>query len=383
MRPFTAFQQSQPDCSPQPLRGVLRSISFILSVLFITSCGASTGTGIPQGAPTTGLAPRPMPEQSRSDSMDADPYFVESSDTVSPHGPHSITRNILQDRNGSIWLATWQGILRYDGKVFTNYTLKEHLRRYHVFSLLEDRKGNLWFGTIGAGAYHFDGKGFTNFTEKDGLASNRVGCLFEDADGNIWLGTDGGASRYNGKGFTSYTTANGLSDNDVNAITQDRSGALWLGTYKGINRFDGRTFTELKDAGGRSFHNVRSILTDRTGDLWIGGEGGLARYDGKSLTTVSTFFIGYIHEDRSGAIWVSGAAASLEGNRANGMGLYRYDKTMPTLIATDPQVFGITDDQAGNIWFGTMHGARRYDGKTITTFAEQISDDSADRLSQR
>jgi len=361
---------------------MLRSLSLLLPVLFITSCGASTGTGIKQDSPSTGLGPRTMPAQSRSNSNDADPYFVESSNTVSLYGPHNITRNILHDRKGNIWFATWQGIIRYDGKVFTNYTLKENLRRYHVFSLLEARNGNLWFGTIGAGAYRYDGETFTNFTKKDGLANDRVVALFEDAAGNIWFGTDGGASCYNGKSFTNYTTQDGLSDNAVNGITQDKSGILWFGTYRGVNRFDGMTFTEFANTGGESaydipsfygarpFYNVRSIVTDRAGDVWIGSEGGLARYDGKSLTTISTLFIGYVFEDRSGTIWVSGSAASPDPNRKGDMGLYRYDNTMLTLIATDPQVFGIENDNAGNIWFGTVHGARKYDGKTIMTFTE-------------
>src|SRR5689334_1073177 len=60
-----------------------------------------------------------------------DPYFVESRDTFSVHGPQCIVRDVLQDKNGNIWLASWQGIIKYDGKVFTNYTLKESLIHFH------------------------------------------------------------------------------------------------------------------------------------------------------------------------------------------------------------------------------------------------------------
>src|SRR5438046_1298456 len=57
-----------------------------------------------------------------------DPYFIESNDTVSAHGPRNITRGVLQDKDGNFWFATWEGIIKYDGKLFTNITLKEGLR---------------------------------------------------------------------------------------------------------------------------------------------------------------------------------------------------------------------------------------------------------------
>ena len=80
-----------------------------------------------------------------------DPNFVVAPDIVSTQGPSNITRNILQDRNGNYWFASWEGIVRYDGKLFTYVTLKEGLRRFHVFSVLEDQTGNLWFGMIRGG----------------------------------------------------------------------------------------------------------------------------------------------------------------------------------------------------------------------------------------
>jgi len=51
----------------------------------------------------------------------------------SPTQPRSITRDIFADRAGNFWLATWEGVVRYDGKTFVNFTIKENLRRYHVF----------------------------------------------------------------------------------------------------------------------------------------------------------------------------------------------------------------------------------------------------------
>ena len=84
------------------------------------------------------------------------------------------------------------------------------MRRYHVFSLLEDRQGNIWFGTIGAGVYRYDGKTFTNFTTQHGLPDDKIGCFYEDRNGSLWIGTINGLSRYDGLTFTNYGTEDGL-----------------------------------------------------------------------------------------------------------------------------------------------------------------------------
>jgi hypothetical protein len=116
---------------------------------------------------------------------DEDPYFVRSSDTISVEGPKSICRSIYQDSKGNYWFATWQGIIQYDSKVFTNYTLKFGLKKFHMFSVFEDSKGNIWFGSIGSGVYKFDGKTFVLYTVKEGLSGTFVTSIAEDQEGNI------------------------------------------------------------------------------------------------------------------------------------------------------------------------------------------------------
>ena len=88
--------------------------------------------------------------------------------------PRVIIRNIREDRAGNIWFATFGGPIRYDGKDFTNFSEEVGLAKTRVFSLLEDRSGALWFGSITGGASRYDGKSFTKFTEKEGLGNNDV-----------------------------------------------------------------------------------------------------------------------------------------------------------------------------------------------------------------
>ena len=73
---------------------------------------------------------------------------------------------------------------------------------------LRDKAGNLWFGTTSEGVYRYDGKGFTNLTVKDGLGNNSVFCIVEDGEGHLWFGTrDVGLSRYDGRTFTGFSAS--------------------------------------------------------------------------------------------------------------------------------------------------------------------------------
>ena len=73
-----------------------------------------------------------------------------------------------------------------------------------VTRIIEDNKGNLWFG--GAGLSRYDGKSFTRFTTKDGLANLGVWSILEDTSGNLWVGTrETGLYLYDGKTFIVYS----------------------------------------------------------------------------------------------------------------------------------------------------------------------------------
>ena len=348
---------------------------FLLSAIVFTAC-----KGQEKSAPKFSRKEDSIPPtqvwptiQSALNNLDNDPYFVETKEIDAPFGPSSITRNIVEDQNGNLWLATWEGIVRYDGKTFTNFTNKEGLRRYHTFAAMEDRDGNLWFGSIGAGVYRYDGKKFTNFTTKDGLADNSIGCIFQDKSGDIWIGTFNGASRYDGRSFTNYTTKEGM---DINTIIQDKTGKIWFGTRGFTYFYDGKSFTNFKNEAGLPFNNVRSIIEDKNSNLWLGGQDGLYRYDGTSFSIYSKEFIGFIYEDSQGVIWTCGGNAAK--SRRN-MVLSRIeDKSLPVeqpclkiIKEEQGQIFGIMEDSKGRIWYGTERGICRYDRNEFAYFFKE------------
>ena len=312
----------------------------------------------------------------------------ETQDSITTQGPTSIVRAILKDRKGMIWMATWEGIFRYDGKSFTNVTSKVSSARF--FSVLEDRKGNFWFGTIGEGAYYYDGKTFTNFTIRDGLLNNEVTSIYEDKKGNIWFGVSGGASCYDGKFFRNYIidgitisedrTGKTFRDRQPNGgfsiITEDKTGKLWISTKSEALIYDGKTFSVLRNKDGKAFYGVGGITKDRKGTIWFGANDGLWRYDGNTFTKFSEQGALALLEDKKGNLWTSSSTGY-----GQPWTLSRYDeKTLydekPTVteITNKQMLFCILEDNDGTIWFGSGDGVYRYDGTTITDFKDKQGD---------
>ena len=349
---------------------------FLVMLGFVlgTSCNSQNNPSPPK-AKTASSKPFQVP---------VDSYFTGTETINSTNGPTSITRNMLQDKKGNIWLATWEGIIRYDGNSFTNYTNKHKLSRFRAFAILEDSKGMLWFATVGAGVFRFDGESFTQFTTKEGLPNDRTTFLGEDSHGYIWVGSEGGASRFDGDAITNYTTKDGLLDNDVNDVLEDQTGRYWIATRGEACFFDAspnesggwrEKFTRIVKEDGTPFTNVRCIIEDRNGNIWLGGNNGLWRYTPDSskgsFTQYTKRFVGYIYEDRQGNIWTSS-----ESDIRQIWVLSRYnvktlldEKVSPIEIKSEEGMyFGIMEDDKGHIWWGTLNGVYRYDGEAFEDF---------------
>ncbi|MBI3804320.1 MAG: regulator [Nitrospirae bacterium] len=221
--------------------------------------------------------------------------------------------DVLFEPNGTMWVATWKGASRFDGKGFVTYTIDDGLVDKWVYTLEREPSGVLWFGTEG-GVNRFDGKTMKGWTHKDGLGAdisgegsaptgggyetnaahhqadgkenqevnpNYVISSAIDAGGMKWFGTwGGGLSRFDGKVFKNYTTADGLAGNIINAIEIDKQGVMWLGTNKGVSRFDGKRFENFNTMNGLLGNYVYSIAIDADGNKWFGTFGGVSRYAG-------------------------------------------------------------------------------------------------------
>jgi ligand-binding sensor domain-containing protein len=106
----------------------------------------------------------------------------------------------------------------------------------YVFSILVAADQSIWAGTWGGGVSRFDGKRWTNYTVKDGLAGDIVYSIAQDAKGVMWFGTSSGLTRYDGKTWSSVDQRSGLLDNNVYALAIAPNGEVWAGTRRGVAR---------------------------------------------------------------------------------------------------------------------------------------------------
>lgn len=262
---------------------------------------------------------------------------------------------------------------------------------------LEDKEGNLWFGTTENGLYKYDGKTFQQFLIKDGLNSNYVTSLLEDSTGKIWIGTDIGLCLYDGKSITQIEiplpknfppNENELYRNSkrVFSMMQAKNRVLWFATINGVFTYDGESFSpfqiETNSAGFLSSnYNMEQILEDKSGNIWFGGRGneGVYKYDGKSVTRLELEVLFQDGPKPKPTEWAWPQLQDKDGNIwfSNWGGVYRYDgKSFTSFSKKDGLVGGVAkilEDKKGNLWFGGDSGAglNLYDGTSFTRFTTE------------
>jgi ligand-binding sensor domain-containing protein len=213
--------------------------------------------------------------------------------------------DILITKNGTVLVSNWSGLYQYDGEEFHPFILPTpdveqptaQLELGIVHTMLEDSKGNLWFGRDGYGVCKYDGTTFTHFTKKDGLTSNTIVHLLEDRNGQIWMSAnhtrvpksagsyeyvdsrEGGLCVYNGRTIQTFPDVEGLTQNDIHGLYEDRAGHIWIASKnKGAFRYDGTTFTHFDQRDREDltpFNCIQDMLEDSNGNFWFGFSGGL------------------------------------------------------------------------------------------------------------
>lgn len=284
--------------------------------------------------------------------------------------------DIIQCKSGSILIGTKSGICLYDGEKFSRYLDTDPTTQFQISSLMEDRDGNIWFGTMQDGIYRYDGQSLTNFLNNNdhpfnlGNPYQLIQDILQDREGNIWFSSwnRGGVWCYDGKNFTNYlpsknyyqsgederanaqkgtfsifpealiypSSQDSITDDMIFSISEDKAGNLWFATRRhGACRYDGKTFTSFRENEGFVSYGVYSILEDKKGNMWfLTDKNGVFCWDGNTFKNYTT---------------------------ADGL--------------VNNSVFSMLEDNAGNIWFGTRwFGLSRYDGKSFTTFSEYKED---------
>ena len=312
-----------------------------------------------------------------------------------------IITKILIDPSGNVWVGTFgAGVNRFDPITarFTHYrhisSNPDSLTANNVMTLAEDREGNLWIGYINGGLDYYD----RNTGEKDNfqhdpedpfsLSSNEIMSVIVAQSGDVWIGTKGGGlNRFMPlpKRFIHYqhdpVNPESLSLDSVNVIFEDRDGSLWVGTNGGgLDRFNPKTenffhyMSDPKDPTSLSNNFIWSITEDRAGNLWIGtGGGGISvlehgsgkftqiLHDPADPASLGDTDIFSMYEDDFGTMWIGTFGSGLDKFIPE-TGEFTHYRTSSGL--SNNVVYGILEDQEGNLWLGTNLGISRFNPET-------------------
>lgn len=289
----------------------------------------------------------------------------------------------ITSQNNELWLATSEaGLMKLQFKGLTpkiNYfSKKDGLPDNLTFVTAGEKKynNNLWLSSMADGIYKYNGKRFENFTEKDGLINKSVYTIYVDSKGIVWCGTADGISKFDGTVFKSISTKQMMMQNEgVKAIIEDKHENIWFATAGGMVRYRAggalRTFDELE---GLKTKDVNALAVHKSGNIIIGTNGGgVYQFDiSKSDTTAISQLIS---ENELGTGIVKSLAFVNDSQLIVGtFDGFRTATFNHALKISSIKKYGINDgfigqeclenslfvDENKNVWFGTVNGLTKY-----------------------
>jgi len=335
--------------------------------------------------------------------------------------PQGTVHATLQDSQGFIWLATEDGLVRYDGHELLRYsysrTNNNGLPGNFINQVVEDSRHDLWVAVKDGGLARWN-RASDRFTvyrhdarNPASLSSDAVSALVIDREGKVWIGTsDAGIdvlepSSGHIEQLRQGREPTSLRDDAILALTVDRAGNLWAGTAHGLDRWDAarRIFIHYRlddgNSGASAGGQIAQILEDQHGSFWVATfDRGLMELDAAGHLTrsfhhqaqgggsLSSDDVRAVLEDQAGHLWIGTAEGLDLLDRSSGrIDHYAQDPGDPESLR-DSSIISLYQDQAGLVWIGTKSGGvSRWNphswelgghrpewlgGKLVTAFAE-------------
>lgn len=321
-----------------------------------------------------------------------------------------VVTGLANDGLGFLWIATTEGLVRYDGYRFRNYVNDRadpsSLPGNVVRVVIRSRDGHVWVGTEAEGVARYDplADRFERFGSAQGIPSLPVRAMAEDASGGIWIGTTGaGLIRLDPQtGSTTTwrhdaTDGRSLPDDRISALAVDRHDQIWVGTWRGLVRISAerRTLNRLLSIPGDSLGfataRIRAIQEVSSGDVWIGAQQGQAAVVPASLVARTAppepdevrRWLGNgfsaLAEPIPGEVWL-GHSGGIDVHALDGARSLREIRAEPgnTLGLAAAEVRSLLVDASGMLWVGSFGGGlQRTDPRSrgLTSRRYRIGDD--------
>jgi len=276
---------------------------------------------------------------------------------------------ITQTKNGYLWIATQEGVVRFDGiKMITYNSNNVPLFKSNMVNcLLEDNYENLWIGTMNGLLRYKDNK-FNFFSTKDGLPFNSIRSFAVDKNNSLWVGTDKGVCKYQNGKFLNYSLQDSKHSSFINSIILDSNNDLVLATNDELYKLKNNKFISL-DYGKNIKGTISTLYSDKKGKLWIGTiNNGLYQCDHNKLIKfinndkLSGNYISSIIEDTNKSLWVGTKNGGLNRIYDNTISRFTKEDGFP-----DNTILNLFEDRDHNLWIGTALSGliRLREGKVV------------------
>jgi signal transduction histidine kinase/ligand-binding sensor domain-containing protein len=318
----------------------------------------------------------------QSEASDPNKPLTEYTHTVWTHKdgiPSAFIYSIAQTRDGYLWLATTDGLVRFDGVRFVHWRPKTgHTALLGVVrSLCAARDGSLWIGTATGLVGHIRGEDLTTFS-----VGAQAEAMLEDRDGTLWVTTQDRVLRFRAGTQEQIGAAITLPGNFLSGPMQDRNGSIWFTTGGGVLRLDtGKPQgAALEIAKGKFW-----LSEDSHRDVWLTRADGFTRpiNEGQNVSReTKTVNIQTVLRDSNGNTWIGTLGQGLARLPADSNDVRKKERFSQLDGLSGDFVWCLLEDREHNIWVGTQNGLNRFRDEKITTLTgrEGLASDSVGAL---
>jgi diguanylate cyclase (GGDEF)-like protein len=285
---------------------------------------------------------------------------------------------VTQTHEGFLWLATEEGLVRFNGRTFVTFDERNApgLGDRFIRSLAAAPDGSLWIGTM-SGLARYNGGKFESFRHEPETRMD-IYDLCVDNSGSVWFSSDRGLRRLQNGILRNYTVADGLPANGITGVAAGPDGVLWIATLKGLVSFESGRFTTFAKWEGIESGPLNTVSIGRNGGVWIGSKNGSVGL--WSRGKIATWWKGNgariesLREDADGTLWIAFEKLGLGRMRDHKLELLTQSNGLPS---DNPD--WIFEDRERSLWVGWADaGLSMFRDARFTSFgkAEGLSSDS-------